>query len=73
MEKNQIYSQWFKKIKNYSATLYDVAQSAIGQDDTIEKVVIVKRLPRFDDTSKEIRKSDLIYQNMEILFMIKYG
>ena len=53
--------EWFKKIENASATLFDVAQSAIGQDDTIEKVVIVKRLPRFDDTSKEIRKirSDL--------------
>ena len=58
----QKYKQeWFKKIEEASTTLIDVAESAITQDNTIEKVVIVKRLARFDKASNEIRKirSDL--------------
>ena len=41
--------------------LFDIAEAAIAQDETIKNVVIIKRLPRFDDAGKETRKlkSDL--------------
>ena len=44
-----------------SESLFDVAETALKKDETIEKVVIVKRLPRFDNAPEEERKirSDL--------------
>ena len=41
--------EWFKKIEEDSTKLIDIAEAALAQDEKIEKVVIMKRLPRFDD------------------------
>ena len=53
--------EWFKKVEKDSIKLFDVAEAALAQDETIENVIIIKRLPRFDKASKDIRrlKSDL--------------
>ena len=53
--------EWFKKVEKDSMNLFDIAEAAIAQDETIKNVVITKRLPRFDNAAKEKRKlkSDL--------------
>ena len=47
---------WFKKVENDSAKLFDVALDALSKNNGIEKVVIVKRLPRYDRSSSDILK-----------------
>ena len=53
--------EWFKKVEKDSIKLFDVAEAALAQDEAIENVIIIKRLPRFDKASEDIRrlKSDL--------------
>ena len=61
-EKIQMYKkEWFEKVEKDSTNLFDVAEAALAQDDTLEKVLIVKRLQRYDRGSKEVTKikSDL--------------
>ena len=61
-EKIEAYKhEWFKKVEKDSTNLFNIAQDAIAQDSDIGKVVILKRLPRYDNMPKEIRKmrSDL--------------
>ena len=47
----------FKRLKK----IFDIADAASAQDESIESVVIIKRLPRFDKGPKDISrlKSDL--------------
>ena len=47
---------WFKKVENDSAKVFDVALDALSKNNGIEKVVIVKRLPRYDRSSSDILK-----------------
>ena len=46
--------EWFKKVENDSAKLFKIAQDALKANNSIEKVIIVKRLPRFDRSSNDI-------------------
>ena len=44
--------EWFQKVEKDSTTLFEVVEAALARDDALEKVVIVKRLPRFDKCLK---------------------
>ena len=46
--------EWFKKVEDTSEKLFDIAENALRKNRNIEKVIIVKRLPRFDRGSDDI-------------------
>ena len=46
--------EWFKKVESDSAKLFKIAQDALKANNSIEKMIIVKRLPRFDRSSNDI-------------------
>ena len=52
---------WFRKVEMDSTNLFNIAQDALANDKHIKKVVILKRLPRYDNVPDEISKikSDL--------------
>ena len=61
-EKIAKYKQdWFQKVEKNSTKLLDTAEAAIAQDNTIEKVIILKRFEMFDNASDAVIKikSDL--------------
>ena len=45
--------EWYAKVEDDSTNLFSIAEEAIARDDDLN-VVIVKRLPRFDRSSKDI-------------------
>ena len=57
---------WFAKVENDSANLFEVAEDALKRSTSLKKVIIVKRLPRFDPSKDDVLgiKSELsIYAN----------
>ena len=54
-------NDWFRKVEKDSTNLFNIAQDALAHDKNIKKVVILKRLPRYDNVPNEISKikSDL--------------
>ena len=52
-ELNQYKKEWFAKAEEDSTNLFSIAEEAIARDENL-KVVIVKRLPRFDRTSTDM-------------------
>ena len=46
--------EWFNKIEENSAKLFDIAENALETNKNIQKVLIVKRFPRYDRSSDDI-------------------
>ena len=46
--------EWFNKIEENSAKLFDIAEDALETNKNIQKVLIVKRFPRYDRSSDDI-------------------
>ena len=44
---------WFEKVEQDSKNLFDIAQAALKKNKSIQKVVILKRLPRYDRSSSD--------------------
>jgi hypothetical protein len=40
--------EWFEKVEKDSSNLFDVAEAALTNSEHLQKVIIIKRLPRFD-------------------------
>ena len=60
-------SDWFRKVEKDSSNLFSVAEAALKQSKGLKKVIIIKRLPRFDRSRDDILgiKSQLSnYANM---------
>ena len=53
--------EWFKKVEEDSINLLDVAQDALEKNKKLKKVIILKRLPRFDRGTSDLMsiKSEL--------------
>jgi hypothetical protein len=48
-KKIEVYKkQWFEKVEKDSSNLFDVAEDALKNSAHLQKVIIIKRLPRFD-------------------------
>ena len=52
-ELEDLKKEWFEKVEQDSINLFDVAEEA-SKNDPDMKVVIVKRLPRYDKPSEDI-------------------
>ena len=48
-----IKHQWFSKVEEDSKKLFDIAEEAVAKNSKL-KVIIIKRLPRFDKSSQDI-------------------
>ena len=44
---------WFEKVEQDSKNLFEIAQAALKNNKSIQKVVILKRLPRYDRSSSD--------------------
>ena len=51
---NEYKRKWFEKVEDDSKKLFKIAEEALVKNENIKKVIIVKRLPRFDRGSKDI-------------------
>ena len=53
--------EWFKKVEKDSINLLDIAQDALDKNKKLKKVIILKRLPRFDRGTSDLMsiKSEL--------------
>jgi hypothetical protein len=51
---DQYKKEWFTKVEEDSSNLFDVAEDALKHNSNLKRVVIVKRLPRFDRSRDEI-------------------
>ena len=45
---------WFEKVEEDSKNLFNIAQDALKNNDKLKKVIIFKRLPRFDRSSSDL-------------------
>ena len=45
---------WFNKVEQDSINLFHIAENALEQNKELEKVVILKRLPRYDRSSTDL-------------------
>ena len=48
--------EWFEKVEKDSTNLFKIAEDALEKDDSLEKIIIVKRLARFDRGSTDLIK-----------------
>ena len=46
--------EWFNKVKDDSKQLLSIAQNALENNKKLEKVIILKRLPRYDRSSADL-------------------
>ena len=53
-EIDQYKKEWFAKVEEDSSNLFDIAEDAIKHSSNLKKVVIIKRLPRFDRSRDDI-------------------
>ena len=51
---NEYKKEWFNKVEEDSLKLFGIAEEALVRNKDIKKVIIVKRLPRYDRSSKDI-------------------
>ena len=49
---NEFNKEWYHKAEKDSENLFSVAENAVARNPNLN-VIIVKRLPRFDRTSKD--------------------
>ena len=53
-EIDQYRKEWFAKVEEDSSNLFDIAEDALKHASNLKKVVIIKRLPRFDRSRDDI-------------------
>ena len=46
--------EWFEKVEKDSENLFNIAEVALKQSNSLKKAVIIKRLPRFDRSTDDI-------------------
>ena len=46
--------EWFNKVEDDSRQLLEIAQNALDNNSKLEKVIILKRLPRYDRSSADL-------------------
>jgi hypothetical protein len=46
--------EWFEKVENDSKNLLDIAGDALKNSSCLKRVIVIKRLPRFDRSSDDI-------------------
>ena len=51
---NEHKKQWFEKVERDSTNLFNIAEDALKRSATLKKVIIIKRLPRYDRSRDDI-------------------
>ena len=46
--------EWFQKVERDSSNLFNVAENALKQSESLKRVIIIKRLPRHDRSRDDI-------------------
>ena len=46
--------EWFEKVERDSSNLFNVAENALKKSTDLQKVIIIKRLPRYDRSRDDI-------------------